>query len=418
MTSVIRRWNGTIWVDVLVNTDTIADGAVTAAKLSAPVLPLAGGTLTGPLTVSLASASAPGVLVNSSTATPSDRASVQLGSWVLGQDAALNGIRDFFIYDGTAAQNRVQISTAGEVGVGVVYETAVKLKVNGNTKILTGAGAGDAGLAIIETTHATSARASVVTGGWQIGQDFVGQGVRDFFIYDATAGAARLKIDVNGATGIGADPETGFSLKLGFALKTGAGDKMLRIPEDPGQASARASMVIGDWEIGQDVAINSVRDWYLYGIAGLTAMAQTGGSFYFKQLSSGMTLNYRRGGAVHAGTWARGEFHKFGRRVLGSARINITDIATGQGEIDVTFAGMGAPVYTMACGIGGYYDDDVTNGHIPLIVWVSPTGRFFFIRSDEPTDGFQHLGTDPSPGSDCAGDWLEFEFSFPVSTDF
>ena len=84
----------------------------------------------------------------------------------------------------------------------VVYRTGMMCRTNGAAQTLrlnyyggeVSIHGGDAqqfprGLAIAESIHATSRRARIGIGsGWEIGQDFVGNGIKDFFLYDATSG--------------------------------------------------------------------------------------------------------------------------------------------------------------------------------------------------------------------------------------
>ncbi|WP_408098956.1 tail fiber domain-containing protein [Peredibacter sp. HCB2-198] len=53
------------------------------------------------------------------TATTHKRASMMIGQWEVGQDAQPNNTRDFFIFDGAQAQQRLVIGTSGFVGLGV-----------------------------------------------------------------------------------------------------------------------------------------------------------------------------------------------------------------------------------------------------------------------------------------------------------
>jgi hypothetical protein len=80
---------------------------------------IAAPTLTG--TTTLASQSGQfsiNLQVNESSHATSRRASTVFGTWVVGQDSAGSGIKDFFIYGGTSAANRMIIGTDGSITVG------------------------------------------------------------------------------------------------------------------------------------------------------------------------------------------------------------------------------------------------------------------------------------------------------------
>jgi len=78
-----------------------------------------GNITTGTLTTSGQSSQFPiSIQLNESTHATSRRASTVFGTWVVGQDSAGSGTKDFFIYGGTSAANRMIIGTDGSITVG------------------------------------------------------------------------------------------------------------------------------------------------------------------------------------------------------------------------------------------------------------------------------------------------------------
>jgi hypothetical protein len=92
----------------------------------------------------------------------------------------------------------MSILNSGNVGIGST-NPACPLQV------ATGTGQYTQGVGILESTHATSRRASITLGentaSWTVGQDSVGNGTRDFFIYGNSA--SRFNILSSGNVGIG-----------------------------------------------------------------------------------------------------------------------------------------------------------------------------------------------------------------------
>jgi len=72
------------------------------------------------------------LVIDPSTHATSRRAAVYIGSWLLDQDTAGNGIKDFGIYDSTASATRLLIDASGNIGIGVT--PTEKLHVAGNIK--------------------------------------------------------------------------------------------------------------------------------------------------------------------------------------------------------------------------------------------------------------------------------------------
>ena len=56
----------------------------------------------------------------------SERAGMQIGGWVVGQDQAGSGTKDFFFYDGNTSQQRLLIDTSGNLLVGTTGAIAGK----------------------------------------------------------------------------------------------------------------------------------------------------------------------------------------------------------------------------------------------------------------------------------------------------
>ena len=59
-----------------------------------------------------------------STDGTSNRAGIQLGAWVVGQDIYCSGTRDFFIYGGAVPEVKLYIATSGNIGLGTLSTTA------------------------------------------------------------------------------------------------------------------------------------------------------------------------------------------------------------------------------------------------------------------------------------------------------
>ncbi len=97
-----------------------------------------------------------------------------------------------------AVSNLVNVTVAGAVRAqfGTVA-SGTALTLHTDTSI------GGPTLNIIESTHATSRRASVQTGDWQLGQDVTATGIRDFYIYQNSAATTRMYFGTNGNVGIG-----------------------------------------------------------------------------------------------------------------------------------------------------------------------------------------------------------------------
>ena len=104
----------------------------------------------------------------------------------------------FAVGTGTEAShtNNFVVTNEGRVGIGIT-NPANELHISGSTEVLGNS------IVVDASNHVTSNRASVQTGSWQMGQDYVGDGTRDFFIYDSNAGANRFFIEDNGNVGIG-----------------------------------------------------------------------------------------------------------------------------------------------------------------------------------------------------------------------
>jgi hypothetical protein len=368
-----------------------------------------------------------GLNIEESTHITSSRASLTFGTgaayWHMGQDFAQTGVKDFFLYDGNTSQTRVRIDTGGRVGLSVDPESGWVLKTNGHVKVVSDATQFPQGLAITASAHATSERAEIGLGtagaGWQIGQDANANGTKDFYIYDGAAGL-RFVIGTAGTVGIGNNIDASYKLYVQGRGKfeTGSGvNSTITLVESSG-SSARSSINFGSWDVGQDVNANNTLDWYLYGVNGLSATADTAGNFYFKQgWDTATTLQCRRNATNVAQTIVNNHFMKLGRLMFGFAYINLTETASSTGnEFDVTFTGIGTPAANMVCGHGTYWD--ATQGLYGLTVYVQNTGRFYFTRTDAITGVFQTLGQSPNMATSLNGDWIQFFYAFVVTADF
>ncbi len=116
----------------------------TISRSSAGVIAVEGGivpkenrtnTFTAQQNIELSGGAPIGLYVLASSDPTSDRASILLGNWQVGQDVNGNGTDDFFIYD-SAAGTRMYISTAGNVGIGTTSPSA-KLDVVGAVEATT-----------------------------------------------------------------------------------------------------------------------------------------------------------------------------------------------------------------------------------------------------------------------------------------
>lgn len=92
---------------------------------------------------------------------------------------------------------RLTVDTTGNVGIGITSpSTRLHIASDGTE--------GGAILALTESTHATSRRASILFGtGWQVGQDIYANGTKDFFIYGGTTQNTKFIISPLGNIGIG-----------------------------------------------------------------------------------------------------------------------------------------------------------------------------------------------------------------------
>ena len=101
----------------------------------------------------------------------------------------------------TGGAERLRIDTSGNVSV----QSGSLICGNGQTAAFP-----PAGITVNPTTHATSKRTSISIGSWIIGQDSLGNGAQDLFLYDSAKGLMRLRIDnsgnvlvINGTLGYG-----------------------------------------------------------------------------------------------------------------------------------------------------------------------------------------------------------------------
>lgn len=90
-----------------------------------------------------------GLHIGPNTLGATQHAAIRLDNWVVGQDAAGNGTKDFFIYQNSSNAHRLYVNTSGNVGIGTTSPTA-KLDVAGGISVaqssginLNGAGTGN-----------------------------------------------------------------------------------------------------------------------------------------------------------------------------------------------------------------------------------------------------------------------------------
>jgi hypothetical protein len=91
---------------------------------------------------------------------------------------------------------RLRIKGNGNVGIGI-YNPTYKIHIAGVTTQY------DSSIQINESTYATSRRAGINFGNWNLGQDANGNGTKDFYFYDGNASQTRFYIGTNGNVGIG-----------------------------------------------------------------------------------------------------------------------------------------------------------------------------------------------------------------------
>lgn len=108
---------------------------ITKISSAQTYLPLAGGTLTGILTVNGSSANTARIIITGSdvngTALYLNPNSTNGRSWgLLSNGVAAQG--EFTIYDGTAGLSRLTVNSSGNVGIGTTDPQGYKLAVNGN----------------------------------------------------------------------------------------------------------------------------------------------------------------------------------------------------------------------------------------------------------------------------------------------
>jgi hypothetical protein len=100
---------------------------------------------------------------------------------------------------------RLQSSAAGSTGIYLNTNGNVSINTtsaNNSLQIATDATQYPIGINIEVSTHATSRRSSILLGGWQVLQDILGNGTRDFAIYDNNVGQSRITISTTGAVTI------------------------------------------------------------------------------------------------------------------------------------------------------------------------------------------------------------------------
>jgi hypothetical protein len=96
--------------------DISTSGFVGVAGATSPTSPLTVATGSGQFTT--------GIAIVASTHSTSRRSAIACDDWILNQDTAGNGTKDFGVFQGSASLNRLYIGTTGNVGIGTVAPAA------------------------------------------------------------------------------------------------------------------------------------------------------------------------------------------------------------------------------------------------------------------------------------------------------
>ena len=107
------------------------------------------------------------------------------------EDTANNGV------SATIADSRMVIRWDGNVGIGTTNPS------NGKLQIFGGSSQYPVSIKIDPSTHVSSRRAAMEFDDWSVGQDFNGNGTKDFYFYQYTTASTRLYIGTTGNVGIG-----------------------------------------------------------------------------------------------------------------------------------------------------------------------------------------------------------------------
>jgi hypothetical protein len=176
----------------------------------------------------------------------------------------------------------------------------------------------EAAIALQPSTHATSERAGIVLDAWYVGQDFAGNGTKDFFIYTGQNGGRVVRIDAWGTLisdtyAINGLPNCSFGKNIGSGHPGIAWDANDYIQYDRGNNVMYFGIggVTRTYMSGSDIYINDpfVPGWFRYHTSGYhsvyrnTSVATEGivdyssnwgatGRNVYRVQSNGTVLNY------------------------------------------------------------------------------------------------------------------------------